>query len=131
MEEIKEKYKYEIGGVVYEQKRLVLGQINQLIGLLKEVNIPKESTAMNLVTALGDKLSLAIAIVLHKPDVKLRDKDIKEIASDIEFEMSPELALEVIEDFFDLTPISSLLEKVGKTVGKIADKMKMETGSTP
>jgi hypothetical protein len=131
MEEIKEKYKYEIGGVVYEQKRLVLGQINQLIGLLKEVNIPKESTAMNLVTALGDKLSLAIAIVLHKPDVKLRDKDIKEIASDIEFEMSPELALEVIEDFFDLTPISSLLEKVGKTVEKVAEKMKMETGSTP
>jgi len=131
MEEIKEKYKYEIGGVVYEQKKLVLGQINQLIGLLKEVNIPAEATAMNLITALGDKLPLAIAIVLHKPEVKLKDKDIKEVADEIEFEMSPELALEVIEDFFDLTPISSLLEKVGKTVEKIAEKMKMETGSTP
>jgi len=131
MEEIKEKYKYEIGGVVYEQKKLVLGQINQLIGLLKEVNIPAEATAMNLITALGDKLPLAIAIVLHKPEVKLKDKDIKEVADEIEFEMSPELALEVIEDFFDLTPISSLLEKVGKTVEKVAEKMKMETGSTP
>jgi len=131
MEEIKEKYKYEIGGVVYEQKKLVLGQINQLIGLLKEVNIPAEATAMNLITALGDKLPLAIAIVLHKPEVKLKDKDIKEVADEIEFEMSPELALEVIEDFFDLTHISSLLEKVGKTVEKVAEKMKMETGSTP
>ena len=131
MEEIKEKYKYEIGGVVYEQKKLVLGQINQLIGLLKEVNIPAEATAMNLITALGDKLPLAIAIVLHKPEVKLKDKDIKEVADEIEFEMSPELALEVIEDFFDLTHISSLLEKVGKTVEKVEEKMKMETGSTP
>lgn len=131
MEEIKEKYKYEIGGVVFWQEKLRLGQINQLISLLKEVNIPAEATAMNLITALGDKLSLAIAIVLHKPEVKLKDKDIKEVADEIEFEMSPELALEVIEDFFDLTPISSLLEKVGKTVEKIAEKMKMETGSTP
>lgn len=131
MEEIKEKYKYEIGGITYFQAPLKLGQINQLIGLLKEVNIPAEATAMNLITALGDKLSLAIAIVLHKPEVKLKDKDIKEVADEIEFEMSPELALEVIEDFFDLTPISSLLEKVGKTVEKVAEKMKMETGSTP
>lgn len=131
MEEIKEKYKYEIGGVVFWQEKLRLGQINQLISLLKEVNIPTEATAINLITALGDKLSLAIAIVLHKPEVKLKDKDIKEVADEIEFEMSPELALEVIEDFFDLTPISSLLEKVGKTVEKIAEKMKMETGSTP
>lgn len=130
MEEIKEKYKYEIGGVVFWQEKLRLGQINQLISLLKEVNIPTEATAINLITALGDKLSLAIAIVLHKPDVNLKDKDIREIAGEIEFEMSPELALEVIEDFFDLTPISSLLEKVGKTVEKIAEKMKMETGST-
>lgn len=130
MEEIKEKYKYEIGGVVFWQEKLRLGQINQLISLLKEVNIPTEATAINLITALGDKLSLAIAIVLHKPEVKLKDKDIKEVADEIEFEMSPELALEVIEDFFDLTPISSLLEKVGKTVEKIAEKMKMETGST-
>lgn len=131
MEEIKEKYKYEIGGVVFWQEKLRLGQINQLISLLKEVNIPTEATAIKLITALGDKLPLAIAIVLHKPEVKLKDKDIKEVADEIEFEMSPELALEVIEDFFDLTPISSLLEKVGKTVEKIAEKMKMETGSTP
>jgi hypothetical protein len=95
------------------------------------VKIPTDATALNLITALGDRLSMAIAIVLHQPDVKLKDKNIEQLASDIEFEMSPELALEVIEDFFDLTPISSLLEKVGKTVGKIADKMKMETGSTP
>jgi len=131
MEEINKTYKYEIGGITYEQKKLVMGQIYQIMNILKDVKIPTDATALNLITALGDRLSMAIAIVLHQPDVKLKDKNIEQLASDIEFEMSPELALEVIEDFFDLTPISSLLEKVGKTVGKIADKMKMETGSTP
>jgi hypothetical protein len=131
MDEVKKSYTYEIDGIVYKQEKLKMGQINQIISLLKDVNIPADANAINLITALGDKLPKAIAIVLHVPDVKLKDKDIDILSGELEFEMSPELALEIIEDFFDLTPISSLLERVGKTVEKIAERMKIETGSPP
>jgi hypothetical protein len=122
---------YKIGEKTYFQKKLVMGQVYQIMNLLQNVSIPADPTAMNLITALGGKLAEAIAIVLREPDILLKDKDVKQLAKDIEFEMEPEQALEVIEDFFDLTPISFLLERVGKTIEKIAEKMRMETGSTP
>jgi len=122
---------YKIGDKTYTQKPLVMGQVNQIINLLKDVNLPSDPTAINLITALGDKLPLAIAIVVHVPEVSLKDKNIKELAEDLSFKMEPEMALQVIEDFFDLTPISSLLERVGKTVERIAGKMNPTTGSTP
>lgn len=128
-DEIKKEYK--IGEKTYTQKKLVMGQVNQIINLLKNVDLPADPTAINLIGALGDKLAEAIAIVLHDPEIPLKDKDVKKLSKDIEFEMEPEQMLEVVEDFFDLTPISSLLERVGKTVERIAEKMKTETGSTP
>lgn len=130
-EDIKKEYLYEIGGKTYKQLPLKMGQVNQIISLLKDVNLPANITALSLITLLGDKLSQAIAIVLHDPDVSLKDKDVQQLAKDIEFEMEPDIALGVIEDFFDITPISLLLEKVGKTIEKISDKMQTETGSTP
>jgi hypothetical protein len=125
------KKEYKIGEKVYFQLPLKMGQVSQIIGLLKDVNLPNEITALSIISVLGDKLSQAIAIVLHDPEVSLKDKNIKQFASDLEFEISPEVALEVVEDFFDITPISLLLGRVGKTVEKITEKMKKETGSTP
>jgi len=125
------KKEYKIGDKTYFQKKLVMGQVYQILNLLKDINLPADPTAINLITALGDKLAEAIAIVLQESTVPLKDKNVGQLANDIEFEMDPEQALEVIEDFFDLTPISFLLERVGKTVERIAEKMKKEAGSTP
>jgi len=110
-------------------KPLVLGQVNQLLALLKDVNLPQDGSIPMVIGALGDKLSLAIAIALHDPEVSLQNKDIKQLAKDLEFEMSPELTLEIVEDFFDCTPISSLLTKVTNTVKKVTEKMSEEIGS--
>jgi len=126
---MKDKYEYIIGTKTYTMKPLVLGQVNQLLALLKDVNLPQDGSIPMVIGALGDKLSLAIAIALHDPEVSLQNKDIKQLAKDLEFEMSPELTLEIVEDFFDCTPISSLLTKVTNTVKKVTEKMSEEIGS--
>lgn len=116
-------YSYTIGSKTYIMKPLVMGQINQLITLLKDVTFPSSGEVLPIITALGDKLPEAVAVVLHDPDVPLKDKNIKTMAEDIAFEMSPEMFLEVTEDFFECTPISSLFQKMGNTATKIAEKM--------
>ena len=121
------EFKYEIGGKTYIQKPLVLGQISQLISLMKGLVIPHDIAPMGLVSLLGDKLPIAIAIVLTPEGMKLKDKDINALTDEIEFEISPEQTIQVIEDFFVCNPIVSLLEKLNEAVGKIGEKMK-ETG---
>jgi hypothetical protein len=127
------EFKYTIGSKVYSQKPVVMGQINQLIEVLKGVNIPAEINVVDIITALGEKLPKAIAVVLHDPDIPLRSKDVNLLASDIEFELTPEQTMEIVEDFFECTPVSLILEKMGKTIEKISQKFMVEmktTGST-
>lgn len=123
------KYQYTIGGIVYEQYPLVLGQISRLMKIVGDVNLPQENNVLSLISAFGDKLPKAFAIIFHVPGVSLKDKDIDKIASDIEYELTPEVSLEVIENFFDSNPISLLAEKIGKTVEKIGEKLSI--GSKP
>lgn len=125
---MKDKYEYLIGGKVYTMKPLVLGQINQLINLIKDVNMPAEPSVSNVMLALGDKLPKAIAIVLHEADVSLKNKNIETLSDDIAFEMSPEQTLEVVDDFFDCTPISSILTKLTGTIKRVTEKMGEEIG---
>lgn len=119
--------KYEIGGKAYIQKPIVLGQIRQLTNLLKGVVMTGDINAAGLISVLGDKLPQAIAIVLNPAGEHLKDKDVNALAKEIEFEISPEQAIEVVNDFFTCNPIPSLLQKVSGMAEKITAKMK-ETG---
>mgnify|MGYP000908518042 CR=1 FL=1 len=123
------EYLYKIGEKEYRMKPLVMGQVRQLLSLLKGVELPETLTVVSLITAFGDKLTEAIAILLIEPDVSLNLKDVQKVTNDIEFYLSPSLAMEIIEDFFDCTPIFSILEEMGKRVEKIVGKMN-PTGST-
>jgi len=124
-----EKYSYEIDGRTYIQKPLVLGQIRQMMKLLEGVVIPSGVDTLGLISVLGDKLPLAIAIVLTPEDVNLKDKDIQSLAPELEFEMPPELAIQVIEDFFDCNPLPSLLERLAGMAEKITSQMKRRNGT--
>jgi len=110
---------YVIGDKTYTQKPLVLGQVKQLLDLLKDVEIPGDIDALGLVTILGDKLPLALAIVLAEKGKSLRGKDIPELADEIEFEVTPEQTLEITDDFFLINPISSVLEKLTGIIERI------------
>lgn len=137
--------KYLIGGKAYIQLPLVLGQINQLIQLLQGLTLYAGMNMAEIVAALGDRLPKALAIVLIDAEMEgrdsaemvkyLRDRKINELAAEISFSIDPETPFEVIEDFFSINPIPSLLERFGmmaeRLTGKIAAMKAGSKGSAP
>ncbi len=117
---------YEIGGKKYFQRPLVLGQIMQLIGLLKGLAIPKDIDVLGLVSMLGERLCPAIAIVLSSDEVSLKDKDIATVEAEIKFVISPEVAIQVVEDFFSCNPIASLFGKLSGMAESLSKKITTE-----
>ncbi len=81
------EYIYKIGDKEYHMYGLKMGQVHQLLDLLKDVDMPQELTVATLITSLGPALKEAIAVILHVPGVELRDKNITEIAEEITFKI--------------------------------------------
>lgn len=117
------EYKYQIGSKTYVQKALVLGQWRQLLHLMKGLSIPQNIDTAGVVSAFGDKLSYALAIVLTEEGKRVQDKDINALASQLEFEIAPEVVFEVAEHFFDCNPLVSLLKRLEGITGRIGGKM--------
>jgi len=132
-----EKFTYKIGGETYIQKPLVLGQINQLAAIMREMEIPKNVDMAALVVLFGSKLPMAIAIVLIEESATknnpgstpeyLMNRDIEKIAKKLEFTLDSETAARVVEDFFDCNPIASVLSKFTGISEKISGKIQ-QTG---
>ena len=123
-------YEYKIAGKVYIQNPLVLGQIRQLMHLLEGLKIPREIDTLGLIAILGGKISQAIAIVITLEGTSPKEKDISVFASEIEFELSPDMTMQVIEDFFDCNPIPLILERLGKIAEVIIKKMQIGSKSS-
>ena len=123
-------YEYKIAGKVYIQNPLVLGQIRQLMHLLEGLKIPRGIDTLGLIAILGGKISQAIAIVITLEGTSPKEKDISVFASEIEFELSPDITMQVIEDFFDCNPIPLILERLGKIAEAITKKMQIGSKSS-
>lgn len=126
---------YRIGGVVMEQRPLVLGQIRQLMEVLKGATIPAEAGAMELLAILGDRLPRALAVVLCPEGQQVLDKNLDELAGWLEFAMDADAAIRVVEDFFVCNPVVSLLDRLTGATGKLAaatarEEARPETGSS-
>ena len=119
-------YKYTIGEKTYVQKTLVLGQIRQLTEHLKGFSLPKGRNIFEIVQALGDRMPIALAIVLTEEGGLLKDKDLDKIAGEIEFSIDIETTTKVIEDFFELTPILSIFERLGETMKKTGMEIRLK-----
>jgi len=113
---------YIIGGKKYIQRPLVLGQVKQLSKLLKDVVISPGDTPVNIIEILGDKLPEAMAIVLTPEGQTVKDKNIEEIAREIEFQLDLETAVKVVEDFFVCNQISLLWKRVQEILKPKAQK---------
>ncbi|HSW63659.1 MAG TPA: hypothetical protein VLH56_10185 [Dissulfurispiraceae bacterium] len=119
----KKEFTYQVGGKTYVQRPLVLGQMQQLMALLRGASIP-DGSIQGLLEAFGDKLPDALAIVLIADGTDVRDKDISELAAELAATADLETSIEVIEDFFTLTPAVSLSARLAGLMGKM-------TGLTP
>lgn len=109
-------FKYIIDGKTYIQKPLVLGQIRQLIGHLKGLEIKPGSSGVGIVFELGDQLPAALAIVLVEEgkSPKREMEEIKQFSEELEYLIDGDTTVMVVEDFFVCNPISSILERIGR-----------------
>ena len=111
--------RYEFGGKVYVQNKLVWGQVKQLSFVVKDISFEGELTVQYLIDLLGDKLSSALAIVLVEEGKSLKDKDIAVLSEEIENTIPVDVMFQVIEDFFTCNPIASLLERLTGMMEKV------------
>jgi hypothetical protein len=132
---------YEVEGRKYTQKKLVLGQIAQLMELLKETTIPSllllsrdndnpglSINADGISRLLGEKLPRAVAIAIAEEGVPLADKDLDQLESHVRWNFDPETTMKVVEDFFTCNPIVSLLEMYVGMMKKMKESI-VKTGS--
>ena len=130
---------YQIGEKKYSQKKLVLGQIRQLLCLMKEsgllqgkeILIPANISAKDLVDFLSDKgemLSKWISIILKEDRIPLSEKNLEAMALEIDFSLEMEQAMEVIRDFFDFLNLISLSEKLATMMVEIENQIMNQIG---
>jgi len=125
-----EVFEYEIGGKTYIQRKLVLGQIRQLMAILDGLKVDMGMSTLDLVAALTDRLPRALAVVLTPEGVAPREKDIAKLAEEIEFEIDPETTLRVVEDFFDCNPVQDLALGLRVLGAKLEKRAGLSRGST-
>ncbi len=121
-------FKYEIDGKTYIQRPMVLGQIKQLTTILKEVPVSIFLDEMEMAKLLINNVGLAIAVVITEEGTKPREKDIEQLARDIEFTMDAETLVQVVQDFFVCNPVASIYGKLSEMVKAI--QKTPTTGST-
>lgn len=110
-------FTYEINGKTYTQKKLVLGQVAALSALLGGVRL-YAADAMGLIAGLGELLPHALAIVLIPEGQHPADKDMAAMQREL-YDTDLEMAIKVVEDFFDCNPLPSLLERVTGLTAKV------------
>ncbi len=109
-----EEFKYTIGGKSYVQRALVMGQVDQLLGILEGINLSGSVNPLDIKKALGEKIYLGLAIILVEEGKtpKRGPDEIGEIADRIQWSILPQQEIEVIENFFDCNPIVSIVERL-------------------
>lgn len=100
-----EDKRYLIADRTFVQRPLVLGQFPQMVEVLKGVMIPADGSPMSIAVAMADKLPEAMAVVLTPEGQPVKDKDLAELAGFFADNMELPTACEVIEDFFGLTQV--------------------------
>lgn len=111
---------YGINGKRYVQKPLVLGQLRQLTEVLKGIAWTPETAFTDIIALVGDRLPSALAVVLVEEGTSPGKKDVEALAKELEDALDVDTAVKVVEDFFTLNPVVSLLERLRGLAGKMA-----------
>ncbi len=128
------QYSYTIGGKPWTQRPLVMGQWKQLMAIIKGVAIPAGAGIAELTTLLGDRMPLALAVILIEDGGSLRQRFglrtvpggdgsqvpewyqnpevMLEIANEIEAGIDAATIMRVIDDFLSCNPVSLILERL-------------------
>lgn len=119
---------YNIKGRMFYQKELVLGQLELLVDLLKNIEFEKGLTNLQILKALGGKMPHAMAIVLleeakqiEKVEVgasgdSLEVEEVKKLTQFFANNVDISLALKVITDFFVCTPMVNIMQTLAALI---------------
>jgi len=121
---------YTIGGKKYVQRPIVLGQFQALTPIVGAIEF-KDGDIAGLIGALGERLPQALAVVLIEDGAEVREAmtRLDDRTQDLTWSIDGALALEVIQDFFECNPVSSVLEKLAETMTQMA--MQVRGSPTP
>ena len=113
-----------LDGAEYEQRPLVLRQYRQILALVKNMGDMKFDTATdsaffnsikNAIAEAGEKANDFLAIILQKKGGSVRDKNMAELADELDLNFDPELVQKAVEDFFVSRRNSAILENLKKS----------------
>ena len=109
---------YKIGENTYTQEQITSGQIKQLKAALSSSDIKFEMAfdAAQVVTLLADKAAIVCAILICEEGKSLKDKNPEELEKEIEFDLYLDKQVEIIKDFFLLTPLTSIWTQIAETL---------------
>lgn len=124
-------YRYEIGDKIYHQRELVIGQVSELLRVLRGVSIPADADDIGIVTAVGERLPEALAAILIEEGTSLRGRDLNRLADTLAETVTPDQAMRIIEDFLGCNPVSSLLERLTGLGQKLATTMTAGSPGSP
>ena len=116
-------FQYEIEGRKFVQRKLVWGQLQQLMDLLEGFEIEGEANVADLLKALGDKIPNAAAIVVIEEGQPLKQKDVAALSDFFEENLPVDLSIQMVEDFFVCNPTDLLLRKFANLIGVFQNTM--------
>ena len=128
-----QKKEYDIGGKTYTQGKLVLGQLRQLLPVVSEVSFPERFAVADLVQLMGDRLPDALAVILVEKGKDPSQKDLAAESAFMSWNVPVGTSIEIMKDFFDCNPPSSLLtmlETAVDTIGGMTRKIGSKTPSS-
>jgi len=123
---LKKETQYSFGGKVYRQGALVMGQVKQLLTVLNGAGLTDIADPFAIIRDLGDRMPRALAVVLTPEGVSPRDKDIETLAKELEFAMTFDDVLRVIDDFFGCNDLLSLLARFKEIAGRVQEQAKAQ-----
>ena len=124
-------FEYTINGICYTQKPLVLGQLVQLANIFSSLYGASEVNDFNdFIKVAGDQAPNLMAIILNPDGVKIKNKNLTQIADEMSENADLETMEAVFTDFFTCNPNTpSILEKSEMLIqifGKIVGKMTLK-----
>lgn len=116
-----ESKKYTIGGNVYSQNKLVLGQIAQIVEYLERENIEFTNVSpVGVIKTLGNQgLARCLAIILVPDGTPIQEKDIDKLEADLFWAMDGETVMDIANDFFYFNPVFSLFKRTKELMASV------------
>lgn len=120
---------YTFEGRAYYQRKLLIGQVRQLVEILQGVRLDFSNPAA-LVASLGDRLPRALAVVLTPDGAHPKDKDIEALAAELAYMLTPEDVMRVVDDFFSLNDPYSFLSRFAETARAVEERLRRRAEAT-